>query len=130
MHDDMFCVADVIVVLAERKLTSYVYAVDYYNDMYLMLNPGWIKEDPEAPWHSEERRRSYASSIRLKECRRLDEEARTWCLGMEDLRGDDTSVVLKSGTLIRMILWNSTANGSELRSESVVDKLSLRYDMI
>ena len=27
MHNDMFCVADVIVVLAERKLTSYVYAV-------------------------------------------------------------------------------------------------------
>ncbi|GMN20291.1 hypothetical protein TIFTF001_047068, partial [Ficus carica] len=27
MHNDMFCVADVIVVLAERKLTSYIYAV-------------------------------------------------------------------------------------------------------
>ncbi|GMN19275.1 hypothetical protein TIFTF001_039768 [Ficus carica] len=29
MHNDLFCVADVTVVLAERKLTSYVYAVDY-----------------------------------------------------------------------------------------------------
>ena len=27
MHNDMFCVADVTIVLAERKLTSYVYAV-------------------------------------------------------------------------------------------------------
>ncbi|GMN71898.1 hypothetical protein TIFTF001_051892 [Ficus carica] len=29
MHNDLLCVADVTVVLAERKLTSYVYAVVY-----------------------------------------------------------------------------------------------------
>ncbi|GMN64646.1 hypothetical protein TIFTF001_033711 [Ficus carica] len=34
------------------------------------------------------------------------------------------------GTLIRVILWAITANGSELHSESMVDKLSLRYDMM
>ncbi|GMN58245.1 hypothetical protein TIFTF001_027348 [Ficus carica] len=37
MHNDMFCVADVIVVLAERKLTSYVYAVG----VNLHWHPKW-----------------------------------------------------------------------------------------
>ncbi|GMN32681.1 hypothetical protein TIFTF001_044709 [Ficus carica] len=34
------------------------------------------------------------------------------------------------GALIQMSLWAIAANGSELRSESMVDKLSLRYDMM
>ncbi|GMN23090.1 hypothetical protein TIFTF001_045748 [Ficus carica] len=87
-------------------------------------------------WNSEEWRRSYASSIGLKEwlhdiyiffrlchvgtylqvmlaSRRLVDEARARCLGI--------------GYLERRAI---IASRSELRSESVVDKLSLRYDMM
>ncbi|GMN20152.1 hypothetical protein TIFTF001_043011 [Ficus carica] len=38
--------------------------------------------------------------------------------------GDDTSARLPLGAFIQMSLWAIAANGSELRSESMVDKLS------
>ncbi|GMN20275.1 hypothetical protein TIFTF001_043052 [Ficus carica] len=37
--------------------------------------------------------------------------------------------MLQLGAFMRMSLWAITASGSELHSENVVDKLSLRYDM-
>ncbi|GMN22566.1 hypothetical protein TIFTF001_051221 [Ficus carica] len=58
--------------------------------------------------------------------RRPDEEARARCLGI----GYFEMRFLNFGTLIQMILWISTANGSELHNGSVVDELSLQYDMI
>ncbi|GMN62645.1 hypothetical protein TIFTF001_031725 [Ficus carica] len=75
--------------------------------MYLVLNPVGLKRTARFRWHSEEWRRSSAYSTGPKESLhdmeilfRLcvagtylqvmfvrDEEARAWCLGMEDLRG-------------------------------------------
>ncbi|GMN49656.1 hypothetical protein TIFTF001_018828 [Ficus carica] len=87
-------------------------------------------------WHSEEWRRSYASSIGPKEwlhdmgfqilscrdvspgyacSRRLVKEARARCLGIGYLEKSLGAIM---------------ANRSDLRSESVVDKLSFRYDMM
>ncbi|GMN73000.1 hypothetical protein TIFTF001_053626 [Ficus carica] len=79
--------------------------------MYLVLNPVGLKRTARLHWHSEEWKRSYAFSTGPKEwlhgveilfrfcvvetylqvmlaSRHLDEEARAWCLGMEDLRED------------------------------------------
>ncbi|GMN31866.1 hypothetical protein TIFTF001_048128 [Ficus carica] len=81
-------------------------------------------------WHSEEWRKSYASSIGLKE----------WLHDMETLFrfchvGTHLQDMLASRRLVDKALARCLGIGylersrSELRSESVMDKLNLRYDM-
>ncbi|GMN20597.1 hypothetical protein TIFTF001_050053 [Ficus carica] len=82
-------------------------------------------------WHSEEWRRSYTSSIGHKE----------WLHNMDILFrlchvGTYLQVMLTSRRLVEearvrcLDIGYIERSGSELRSESVVDKLSLRYDMM
>ncbi|GMN25748.1 hypothetical protein TIFTF001_045982 [Ficus carica] len=110
-----------------------------------------MKRTARLCWHSEEWRKSYVSSIGSKErlhdmetlfkfchvgthlqymiaSRRLVKEARASarCLGIGYLERR----IPKLGVLIQMSLGAMIAIKSELRSESVEDKLSLLYDMM
>ncbi|GMN47530.1 hypothetical protein TIFTF001_016708 [Ficus carica] len=77
-------------------------------------------------WHSEEWRRSYTSSIGPKE----------WLHDMDILFrlchvGTYLQVMLVSRRLVNEARARCLGiGGSELHSESVMDKLSLRYDMM
>ncbi|GMN64984.1 hypothetical protein TIFTF001_034040 [Ficus carica] len=100
-----------------------------------------MKRTARLCWHSEEWRKSYVSSIGPKERLHDIETLFRFChvgTHLQDMIASRRLVKeahasarsLGIGALIQMSLKASIASRSELRSESVKDKLSLRYDMM
>ncbi|GMN35114.1 hypothetical protein TIFTF001_051999 [Ficus carica] len=104
--------------------------------MYLVSNPGWTEEDREASLafrEMEEELRifdrtqgvvaQYGDPLQILSCR--DVSSGYACQPTPSRGGSCKVPWHRLGALIQMSLWAIAANGSELCSESVVDKLSL-----
>ncbi|GMN64474.1 hypothetical protein TIFTF001_033546 [Ficus carica] len=111
--------------------------------MNLVLNPGWTKEDCKASLafqgmeeelcifdRTQEVIARYGDSLQILSCR--DAPSRYDCQPTPSQGGSCSYKVPwhRLGMLIQMSLGATIASKSELRSESLEDKLSLRYDMM
>ncbi|GMN35482.1 hypothetical protein TIFTF001_042233, partial [Ficus carica] len=120
-------------------------APQFYKDMNLVLNPGWTEDEEdrkallafrgmEEELHIFDKTQGmvarYRDSIQILSCR--DVSSRYDCQPMPSQGGSCSCKVPwhRLGVLIQMSLEAMIASRSELRSESVENKLSLRYDMM
>ncbi|GMN71392.1 hypothetical protein TIFTF001_053396 [Ficus carica] len=133
MHTDMFCVADVIVVLAERKLTSYVYAVVWYQSRVPAIQfhssaaSATVLENHEAPLAfrgMEEKLRIFNKTQGVQGSPMYYHNIEMYQnMYMRRYVSD-----VAADMLIRTSLWAFIASESESHSGSVRDKLNSRYD--